>query len=312
MALFPPTKKKISSQSFISKNGDITNLSFKKLKSKINLAPSQTKKFETSSKQIMNISEFLDRKRKLTPQKRKKSNLKHISQKVFKNQNKKAHTRKSQNRKTIYQQKKHKTQKKRIEIIRSPPIKKKLINWLTKESSSGKWLRQATSPFQQMNPNFASLQKPNPFTHSTQTVFMGSPKSQISLKHSLKATIKTPYGTPNLKPRILSKTRSPISHYQLSVSPKPGKSSNSKLAISKFKQKISAKKYYQNYLHDSAFQEKQEKPFEGLSHFRSCQNHQEIRFTREDSVDYSSKKIVREKSMFFIFLISKKTDQIYL
>jgi hypothetical protein len=236
--------------------------------------------YATSKKKIMNISEFLEKKRKFSPQiiKSSKNNPKsQISvKKIVQNQkNRKKIKKSSQNRQKLISVEKPKKPNRRIEVIRSPPIKKKFINWLRKEESSGKWIRQAESPLKQL-PDYAKgyniIQNVSPQRHQ-----INSPKSQISLKHSLKATIRTPSKTTLLRPKIINKSRSQIPNKNYSISPKPTKTRRSKRKYIQSKKNLFFEKADET-LYGSVYDNKPEKPYE-LDQFRSCQNHRQIDFT---------------------------------
>jgi hypothetical protein len=175
------------------------------------------------------------------------------------------------------------TPSRRIEIIRSPPIKKKFINWLRKEESSGKWVREVESPITPISQYSKTFKNPISKVHQNQN-FINSPNSQISLKHSLKATIKTPSKTRLFQPTIISKSQSqaPSKHY--SISPKPNKTKRSSRKYIKSKRNIPSNKNSE-ILYGSVYDNKSETP-NNLNQFRSCQDHRLIDFTSISNNNY--------------------------
>ena len=279
LALFPPTKNTLTSQTVISNSEQPSFKSFKKQKTACLVSNSSS---YTASKKIMNISEFLDKKNKLNSQ------LLKNSKNAFQCSNK---TSKSNSKNTQYQKNRRKTKKKsqkrrkmisvdkqnkpsrRIEIIRSPPIKKKFVNWLRKEESSGKWIRQAESPIKQISEYCKMYNNliPNvsPYRNS-----INSPASQMSLKHSLKTTIRTPSKTPIFRPKIINKSRSQVPNKNYSISPRPNKTRRSKQKFIKSKKNLFFEKDVDT-IYQSVYDNKSDIQVD-LSQFRSYQNHRTI------------------------------------
>ena len=271
----------------LSKNPTIR--SFKKLKNGNMVIQQQFKSHTSTKKKIMNISEFLDRKKRVSPQIAKKLDGKLKSPKNLKIRVTREVNRQSQRAKKSVKKEKQENSmekvrkpKKRVEIVRSPPIKKKFINWLRKEESSGKWVRQIESPSRQMKTQYTSIPSK---IRQVKSPPPESPKSQVCIKHSLKATIRTPSKSP--QPKIVKKTRSHLSYHNASVSPQPIRSKVRQI-YSNMKKKHMLKSVGDPLLNDSMLSHAVSKPEYDLANFRSCQNHRQINFNR-DSVERSTK-----------------------
>lgn len=248
----------------------------------------QKRKDTGQKKQIMNISEYLDKKRKASPQlqkapngtskpRAKKSHPKGVTlqncQQKSKLESFKSPTKRSQERSN--------RPRRRIEIIKSPPIKKKFTNWLRKEETSGKWVRQVESPNNLVTSGFRA---------GPRRIYMNSPphsklgessRSQTPLKYSLKTTIAVSSNTGVKNAGALKKARSQVAQSKCSVSPNPARKRQSRVTLSRLKKSLLLQKKDDHPLYGSCLEQSSHK----LEQFRSCQNNRNMEQRRKvDSV----------------------------
>lgn len=258
--------------------------SFKKQKTACIIGQAPRKRNVTPQKQIMNISEFLDQKRGQSPQPRRAPQAKARSRlKTKRSEPKRSHQRKenfSGKRASGKGAGKRSGERgrrpgRRIEIIRSPPIKKKVTNWLRREERSGKWVRQAQSPDSSFAPGI------RPVTHK---IILNSPpprltalsRPQTPLKHSLKATIRATSKTGAPRGTGPKKGRSQVTRPKSSVSPQPTRKRESQVTLSRLKKNLLTQKKDGDSLYGSVLDRTLEKPSYNLSQYRSCQHYQPV------------------------------------
>lgn len=242
------------------------------------------KKEPEAGKQIMNISEYLDQKRKASPQLQKapQARSKFRSKKPQTkgvpvpniSQRPKPASKKMSSRRSL---ERTKNPRRRIEIIKSPPIKKKYTNWLRQEEISGKWVRQAESPANlvtsglRMGPRRVYLRSPPP------SKLGESSRSQTPLE----ATIRMYSNIALQKSKVLKKARSQVTQPKKSVHPAPAKKRQSRVTLSRLKKSLLLQKKDDHPLYGSGFDTGLEQSSHNLEQYRSCQNHRQTKLGHE-------------------------------
>ena len=163
-------------------------------------------------------------------------------------------------------------QPRRVHIVNSPPVKKKITNWLRQEESSGHWVKQTDS----------CLPRPvlKKLDNNSQLSRARSPKFDSSIQHVLKATIRTPSRSPHLKTRVIKKVRSPTpatSKSPLKQMPSPTRNSKPKLRRPINRTKVFFDSATKNTLNQTC----------DLAQFHSDQNHSQAFSTLTQTLQHN-------------------------